>query len=208
MSSMSLEDDDTDEQLVRRAQGGDVRAFEMLVVKYQRRVERLIGRLVRDVDLVADISQETFLRAWRGLASFRGESAFYTWLYRIAVNSAKRALEGLRRDPVVTESSLVRGGDEEDQEPLSERAAPSDGVTPESLLAGKELSAAVQAAVAALPEDFRRALELREVEGLTYEEIAQALACPVGTVRSRIHRAREAVAASLRPLLGGEGRPW
>ena len=201
-------DDDTDEQLVRRAQAGDVRAFEMLVVKYQRRVERLIARFVRDVDLVADISQETFLRAWRGLASFRGESAFYTWLYRIAVNSAKRALEGLQRDPVVTESSLVRGGDDEDQEPLLDRTAPSDGVTPESLLAGKELAAAVQAAVAALPEEFRRALELREVEGLAYEEIAQALVCPVGTVRSRIHRAREAVAAHLRPLLDRDGARW
>ena len=201
-------DDDSDEQLVRRAQAGDVRAFEMLVVKYQRRVERLIGRLVRDVDLVADISQETFLRAWRGLATFRGESAFYTWLYRIAVNSAKRALEGLQRDPVVTEASLVRGGDDEDQEPLLERSAQSDGVTPEGLLAGKELAAAVQAAVAELPEDFRRALELREVEGLAYEEIAQALACPVGTVRSRIHRAREAVAVRLRPLLDGEGARW
>ncbi|MBV8504027.1 MAG: sigma-70 family RNA polymerase sigma factor [Paucibacter sp.] len=201
-------ENDVDAQLVRRAQGGDARAFEMLVVKYQRRVERLIGRLVRDVDLVADISQEAFLRAWRGLPGFRNESAFYTWLYRIAVNSAKRALEGLQRDPVVTEASLVRGGAEDDQEPLHLGATQTDGVTPEGLLAGKELAAAVQAAVSELPEEFRRALELREVEGMAYEEIAQALACPVGTVRSRIHRAREAVATRLQPLLGRDGARW
>jgi RNA polymerase sigma-70 factor (ECF subfamily) len=201
--------DDSDALLVQRAQAGDVRAFEMLVVKYQLRVERLIGRLVRDVDLVADIAQDTFLRAYRALGSFRGDSAFYTWLYRIAVNTAKRALEGLQRDPVVTEASLNRGGGDDDAETLRADLALSDGVTPESLLAGKELAAAVNAAVAALPGDFRRALELREVDGLGYEEIALALQCPVGTVRSRIFRAREAVAAQLRPILGTRaGERW
>jgi len=194
--------EDADDLLVRRAQAGDVRAFEMLVVKYQRRVERLIGRMVRDGDLVADISQETFLRAWRSLPSFRAESAFYTWLYRIAVNSAKRALQGLQRDPLVLEASLDQGGEDEDRELLPSAQAPNHGETPEGLLAGKELAEAVHAAVAGLPEDHRRALELREVEGLAYEEIAVALGCPIGTVRSRIHRAREAVAAHLRPLLG------
>ncbi|XHS80323.1 sigma-70 family RNA polymerase sigma factor [Burkholderiaceae bacterium UC74_6] len=194
--------EDADDLLVRRAQAGDVRAFEMLVVKYQRRVERLIGRMVRDVDLVADISQETFIRAWRSLPSFRAESAFYTWLYRIAVNSAKRALQGLQRDPLVLEASLDPGGDGEARELLPAMEALNHGETPEGLLAGKELAEAVHAAVASLPEDHRRALELREVEGLAYEEIAVVLGCPIGTVRSRIHRAREAVAARLRPLLG------
>ena len=194
--------EDADDQLVRRAQAGDVRAFEMLVVKYQRRVERLIGRMVRDVDLVADISQETFLRAWRSLPSFRAESAFYTWLYRIAVNSAKRALEGLQRDPLVLESSLNSGGEDNDRELLPSSHALNHSETPEGLLAGKELAEAVHAALFSLPEEHRRALELREVEGLAYEEIATALGCPIGTVRSRIHRAREAVAARLRPLLG------
>ncbi|HEY4083278.1 MAG TPA: sigma-70 family RNA polymerase sigma factor [Burkholderiaceae bacterium] len=204
-----MSSEDPDVLLVRRAQAGDVRAFEMLVLKYQLRVERLIGRLVRDVDLVPDISQEAFLRAYRSLGGFRNESAFYTWLYRIAVNTAKRALEGLRRDPIVTEASLKQGGDDEDAEPLSPDRALSDGSTPESLLAGKQLAAAVNAAVAALPEDFRRALELREVDGLGYEEIALALECPIGTVRSRIFRAREAVAAQLRPLLGTRnGERW
>ncbi len=204
---MSVED--VDAPLVQRAQAGDVRAFEMLVLKYQQRVERLIGRMVRDVDLVADISQDTFLRAYRSLGNFRGESAFYTWLYRIAVNTAKRALEGLRRDPVATEASLKRGGDDEEAETFRPDHALSDGVTPEGLLAGKELATAVHAALAALPEDFRRALELRELDGMAYEDIAAALQCPVGTVRSRIFRAREAVAAQLRPLLGTrDGVRW
>jgi len=194
--------EDADEQLVRRAQAGDVRAFEMLVVKYQRRVERLIGRMVRDVDLVADISQETFLSAWRALPNFRAESAFYTWLYRIAVNSAKRALENLKRDPLVLEASLNQGGEDDDRELLPDHDTQTHAETPEGLLAGKELAAAIQAAVEGLPVEHRKALELREVDGLAYEEIAQALACPVGTVRSRIHRAREAVAARLRPLMG------
>jgi RNA polymerase sigma-70 factor (ECF subfamily) len=194
--------EDADDLLVRRAQAGDVRAFEMLVVKYQRRVERLIGRMVRDVDLVADINQETFLSAWRALPNFRAESAFYTWLYRIAVNSAKRALENLKRDPLVLEASLNQGGDDDDRELLPSDDAQTHAETPEGLLAGKELAAAIQAAVEGLPVEHRKALELREVDGLAYEEIAQALACPVGTVRSRIHRAREAVAARLRPLMG------
>ena len=198
---------DPDRPLVERAQRGDVRAFEMLVLKYQRRVERLIARMVRDVDLVADIAQESFLRAYRALPGFRGDSAFYTWLYRIAVNSARKSLVELGRDPVQVESSLKSG--EEDEEPLRDARAPSDGATPETLLSGKELAVAVNAAVEALPEDFRQALLLREVDGLRYEEIAELMACPVGTVRSRIYRAREAVAAQLRPLLQTrEGERW
>ena len=198
---------DPDVLLVERAQRGDMQAFEMLVVKYQRRIERLIARMVRDVDLVADIAQETFLRAYRALPRFRGESAFYTWLYRIAVNTAKKQLARLQRDPVIRESSL-RSGDE-DEEPLRAEQVLSDGATPESLLASKEIAAAVNAAVEALPEDFRRALLLREVEGLTYEEIAVLMQCPVGTVRSRIFRARDAVALRLRPMLDQQtGGRW
>ena len=198
---------DPDRPLVERAQRGDVRAFEMLVLKYQRRVERLIARIVRDVDLVADIAQESFLRAYRALPGFRGDSAFYTWLYRIAVNSARKSLVELGRDPVQVESSLKSG--EEDEEPLRDARAPSDGATPETLLSGKELAVAVNAAVEALPEDFRQALLLREVDGLRYEEIAELMGCPVGTVRSRIYRAREAVALQLRPLLQTrEGERW
>ncbi len=195
--------DDPDALLVERAQRGDMQAFEMLVVKYQRRVERLIARMLRDVDLVADVAQDTFLRAYRALPGFRGESAFYTWLYRIAVNSARRCMAKLQRDPTVSMASLESGDD--DEEPFSAAQTLSDGVTPESLLAGKELAQAVSAAVDRLPEAFRMALMLREVEGLSYEEIALHLQCPVGTVRSRIYRAREAVALQLRPLLETKG---
>jgi RNA polymerase sigma-70 factor, ECF subfamily len=198
---------DPDALLVERAQNGDMRAFEMLVIKYQRRIERLIARMVRDVDLVADIAQETFLRAYRALPKFRGDSAFYTWLYRIAVNTAKKSLVQLRRDPVFSESSLKQG--EGDEEPRRADEALSDGATPEGALASKEIAATVNAAVEALPDDFRRALLLREVEDLGYEELAELMQCPVGTVRSRIFRAREAVAAKLRPLLDlGPNTRW
>ncbi|MDN3920928.1 sigma-70 family RNA polymerase sigma factor [Roseateles violae] len=190
---------DPDAPLVELAQRGDMRAFEMLVIKYQRRIERLIARSVRDVDLVADISQESFLRAYRALPGFRGDSAFYTWLYRIAINTARKSMARLQRDPVRVESSLKQGDGEE--EPLRAEQTLSDGATPEGLLSSKEVAAAVNAAVDQLPEDFRRALLLREVDGLAYEEIAVLMDCPVGTVRSRIFRAREAVAAKLRPLL-------
>lgn len=202
-----MSEQDADRLLVERAQRGDVRAFELLVLKYQRRVERLIARMVRDVDLVADIAQETFLRAYRALPNFRGDSAFYTWLYRIAINSAKKAMAELRRDPVLSEASLKSGDEEE--ETFGVESVLSDGATPESLLSSKELAAAVNAAVDALPDDFKQALLLREVEGLSYEEIAALMDCPAGTVRSRIYRAREAIAARLRPLLGTRaGERW
>ena len=202
-----MSQDDPDALLVERAQRGDVQAFEMLVVKYQRKVERLIARMLRDVDLVADVAQETFFRAYRALPNFRGESAFYTWLYRIAVNTTKRSMATLQRDRTVSDASLNPG--ENDEEPFQADLTLTDGVTPESLLAGKELAQAVSDAVDALPEEFRRALLLREVEGMGYEEIAALMQCPVGTVRSRIYRAREAVAAQLRPLLDTrEGARW
>jgi RNA polymerase sigma-70 factor (ECF subfamily) len=202
-----MPDADADAPLVERAKRGEVRAFEMLVVKYQRRIERLIGRMVRDVDLVQDIAQESFIRAYRALPQFRGESAFYTWLYRIAVNTAKKALGDLKRDLLVLDSS--RGTGEEGEETSRAENELSDGETPEALLASKEIAAAVNAAIDALSEDLRQAITLREIEGLSYEEIAELMNCPIGTVRSRIFRAREAIAARLRPLLDTrQGARW
>jgi RNA polymerase sigma-70 factor (ECF subfamily) len=202
-----MADADVDAVLVERVRLGDARAFEMLVVKYQRRIERLIGRMVRDVDLVQDIAQETFIRAYRALPQFRGESAFYTWLYRIAVNTAKKALVELRRDPLVSENALA-SVDEADETSRVENEL-SDGETPEAILASREIAAAVNAAIDALSEDLRQAITLREIEGLSYEEIAEVMNCPIGTVRSRIFRAREAIAARLRPLLDTrDGRRW
>ncbi len=202
-----MSDADADALLVDRVKLGDVRAFEMLVVKYQRRVERLIGRMVRDVDLVPDIAQETFIRAYRAMPQFRGDSAFYTWLYRIAVNTAKKALVDLKRDPLVFESSLASRDDGDETSRVESEL--SDGETPEALLASKEVAAAVNAAIEALSEELRQAITLREIEGLSYEEIAEFMNCPIGTVRSRIFRAREAIAARLRPLLDTrEGARW
>ena len=192
--------DAADEVLVERAQRGEQRAFEMLVVKYQRRLERLIGRMVRDTGLVQDIAQESFIRAYRALPQFRGESAFYTWLYRIAVNTAKKALMDMKRDPVVLESQLS-GDSEDDDETYRAKREPSHGETPEALLASKEIAQTVNAAIEALSEDLRQAITLREIEGLSYEEISEVMNCPIGTVRSRIFRAREAIALRLRPLL-------
>jgi len=198
---------DADAVLVERAKTGDRTAFEMLVVKYQRRIERLIGRMVRDVDLVPDIAQETFIRAYRALPQFRGESAFYTWLYRIAVNTAKKTLMEMKRDPIVTEAALA-GRDDEDDQGQPDRE-PSDAATPDAVLASKQIAAAVNFAVEALSEELRQAITLREIEGLSYEEIAALMNCPIGTVRSRIFRAREAIAARLRPLLDTrEGDRW
>ena len=198
---------DVDAPLVERVKQGDVKAFEMLVVKYQRRIERLIARMVRDVDLVQDIAQETFIRAYRALPQFRAESAFYTWLYRIAVNTAKKALMDMKRDPIVVNSAL--GAGEDDDETYRGGSEPTDGETPEALLASKEIAQTVNAAIAALSEDLRQAITLREIEGLSYEEISDVMNCPIGTVRSRIFRARESIAADLRPLLGtDENRRW
>ncbi|MDO9284297.1 MAG: RNA polymerase sigma factor RpoE [Aquabacterium sp.] len=200
--------DDTDVALVERAKRGDQKAFEMLVVKYQRRIERLIARMVRDVDLVQDIAQESFIRAYRALPQFRGDSAFYTWLYRIAVNTAKKALVDLKRDPLVTESARAGVNDDDDETSRVEREL-TDGETPEAVLASKEIAQAVNAAIEALSEDLRQAITLREIEGLSYEEIAELMSCPIGTVRSRIFRAREAIAQRLRPLLDTrEGERW
>ncbi|MBZ8140457.1 RNA polymerase sigma factor RpoE [Rubrivivax gelatinosus] len=202
-----MTDADADALLVDRAKRGDVRAFEMLVVKYQRRIERLIGRMVRDDALVQDIAQESFIRAYRALPQFRGESAFYTWLYRIAVNTAKKALVEMRRDPLVMEGALASHDDGDETSRVENEL--SDGATPEALLASREIATAVNAAIEALSEDLRQAIALREIEGLSYEEIADVMNCPIGTVRSRIFRAREAIATRLRPLLDTrEGERW
>lgn len=191
---------DNDALLVDRVKQGDVRAFEMLVVKYQRRIERLIGRMVRDVDLVQDIAQETFIRAYRAIPQFRGESQFYTWLYRIAVNTAKKTLGDLKRDLLVTESARA-GRDEDGDETSRVENELTDGETPDALLASKQIANAVNSAIEDLSEDLRQAITLREIEGLSYEEIADVMSCPIGTVRSRIFRAREAIAERLRPML-------
>ncbi|MCB2020738.1 MAG: RNA polymerase sigma factor RpoE [Rhizobacter sp.] len=198
---------DVDAPLVERVKRGDQRAFEMLVVKYQRRVERLIGRMVRDVDLVPDIAQESFIRAYRALPNFRGDSAFYTWLYRIAVNTAKKALMELKRDPLVTQSALASRDDDDETSRVENEL--TDGETPESLLASKQVAQTVNAAIEALSDDLRQAITLREIEGLSYEDIADIMNCPIGTVRSRIFRAREAIALRLRPLLDTQaGERW
>lgn len=193
--------------LVERTVAGDLRAYDLLVIKYQRRIERLIGRMVRDTDLVQDIAQETFLRAFRALHQFRGDAQFYTWLYRIAVNTAKKFLIDLKRDPLIYEGSLR--ADDEDNETSRIGPEPTSDETPETVLAAQEIATAVNAAMEALPDDLRQAVTLREIEGLSYEEIATVMACPIGTVRSRIFRAREAISARVRPLLENQtGKRW
>jgi RNA polymerase sigma-70 factor (ECF subfamily) len=198
---------DSDLMLVERTVAGDQRAYGLLVAKYERRIQRLIGRMVRDVDLVEDIAQETFIRAYRALHQFRGDAQFYTWLYRIAVNTAKKSLMDMKRNPVITESAL-RAGADEDETSVMENELTSEE-TPETVLAAKEIAATVNAAMEALPEDLRQAVTLREIEGLSYEDIAEVMGCPIGTVRSRIFRAREAISAKVKPLLSNQtGKRW
>ena len=185
-----------DQQLVERAQRGDKRAFELLVEKYQRKLARLVSRLVRDPGEVEDVTQEAFIKAYRALPSFRGDSAFYTWLYRIGINTAKNYLVATgRRAPTSTEV------DAEDAEGYAVGELLRDINTPESLLLSKEIAGTVNAAIESLPEELRSAIQLRELEGMSYEEIARLMDCPIGTVRSRIFRAREAIAERLKPLL-------
>lgn len=195
---------DIDQELVLRAQAGDKRAFELLVLKYQRRVERLLSRLVRDPGEIDDLAQEAFIRAYRALPSFRGESAFYTWLYRIVVNTAKNVLAARGRQP-----QLVSDG-RDDDESLDAAELLPDYHTPEAELANRQIVSTVNAVMESLPEELRTAISLRELEGLSYEEIAGIMNCPIGTVRSRIFRAREAIAVKLRPLLEqvGKDRRW
>ncbi len=199
---------EADALLVERVKRGDQKAFELLVVKYERKIHRLIGRMVRDVDLIDDIAQETFIRAYRALPNFRGEAAFYTWLYRIAVNTAKKQLADLVKDPVITEAALAASQDEEDETSFR-KPEPISSETPEGVLASREIADTVNRAIEALPAELREAVTLREIEGLSYDEIAEVMNCPIGTVRSRIFRAREAIATQLHPLLGTtQGKRW
>jgi RNA polymerase sigma-70 factor (ECF subfamily) len=190
-----MSDRHSDKELVSRAQDGDRRAFDLLVIKYQQKVASLIARYLRDPSEIMDVSQEAFLKAYRALPGFRGESAFYTWLYRIAINTVKNHLVAQGRRPP--------GDDVEAEvaEQMDMGARLREVGTPESHLLSDEIAQTVQRALDQLPEDLRTAIVLRELEGLSYEEIANAMECPIGTVRSRIFRAREAIDKCLRPLL-------
>ena len=185
----------SDLELVRRAQRNERGAFDLLVLKYQHKVVKLVARLLRDPAEAEDVSQEAFVKAYRALGSFRGDSAFYTWLYRIAVNTARNAIASRQRRPLDYEAELS----ESEQSNLASRLRHTD--TPEATVLSEEIRQTVNEAIEQLPEDLRTAIVLREVEGLSYEEIAAAMDCPVGTVRSRIFRAREAIDRALKPLL-------
>lgn len=199
-----MSDREIDLQLVERVREGDKHAYGLLVEKYRRKLLRLLSRMVRDQDEIEDIAQETFIKAYRALPQFRGDAAFYTWLYRIAVNTAKNYLTAKGRGMQTMSDQALNDEDEPD-----ERLMAQDISTPESELLSKQVAYAVNEAVEALPEELRQAITLREIEGMSYEEIAEAMACPIGTVRSRIFRAREAIAAKLRPILGtSEDRRW
>ncbi|ATJ82269.1 RNA polymerase sigma factor RpoE [Halomonas beimenensis] len=186
---------ETDQQLVERAQKGDTRAFDLLVKKYQHKIIGLIGRYVHDQAEVQDVAQEAFIKAYRALGKFRAESAFYTWMYRIAINTAKNHLVSKGRRPPGSDLDIV------DAEVVDHSGRLADIETPEAAIARDQLQAAVFEAIEALPDDLRTAITLRELDGLSYEDIANIMDCPVGTVRSRIFRAREAVDQHIRPLV-------
>ena len=191
-----MSDREIDQQLVARAQRGDKQAFSLLVEKYQRKLARLLSRFIRDAAEVEDVTQEAFIKAYRALPAFRGDSAFYTWLYRIGINTAKNYLMAMgRRAPTSTEIEA------EEAEGFEEGEQLRDINTPESLLLSSEIAQTVNSTIEQLPEELRTAIRMRELEGMSYEDIAQAMNCPIGTVRSRIFRAREAIAEQLRPLL-------
>ena len=199
-----MKDREVDQALVERAQQGDHKAFELLVSKYQRRLTRLLARFVKDEHEVNDVTQEALIKAYRALPNFRGESAFYTWLYRIGINTAKNFLATNGKKMVISADVANEEGEMFD---LSDQLA--DDHTPEAEMMNREILQTVEAAVARLPEDLRRAITLLEMEGLSYDEIAQIMDCPIGTVRSRIFRAREVIAKDLRPLLDtSENQRW
>ncbi|MCB1865866.1 MAG: RNA polymerase sigma factor RpoE [Chromatiales bacterium] len=192
-----MTDNTTDEDLVRRVQRGDKRAFDLLVLKYQQKIVNLIYRFVRDPTEAQDVAQEAFIKAYRALPNFRGDSAFYTWLYRIAINTAKNALVARNRRPPGDDL------DPQEAEQFSGATGLQDIATPERQLLSEEIAQTVNRAIESLPDDLRTAITLRELDGMSYEEIAETMDCPIGTVRSRIFRAREAIAKLLDPLLGG-----
>ncbi len=191
---MSEQQSGGDDQLVERAQAGDKRAFELLLRKYQHKIIQLVSRLVGEAD-AADVAQESFIKAWRALPGFRGQSAFYTWLYRIGINTAKNHLVARNRRPSTQDIDV------DDAEQFGHTAQMSDIATPEALLLSEEIRQKVGETIAGLPPDLRQAITLRELEGLSYEDIAEAMDCPIGTVRSRIFRARDAIDVILKPLL-------
>jgi RNA polymerase sigma-70 factor (ECF subfamily) len=197
-------DREVDQQLVERAQRGDKKAFELLVSKYQRKLGRLLSRYIRDASEVEDVTQEAFIKAYRALPTFRGDSAFYTWLYRIGINTAKNYLVALgRRAPTMTEV------DNEEAESIEEGEQLKDLNTPENQMMSRQIAETVNLTLQELPEELRTAITLREIDGMSYEEISQIMNCPIGTVRSRIFRAREAIAERLRPQLGtSKDRRW
>jgi RNA polymerase sigma-70 factor (ECF subfamily) len=201
---ITMTEREKDQNLVQRVQRGDKVAFEMLFTKYQRRVSRLVARFVRSEAEVEDIVQESFIKAYRALASFRGDSAFYTWLYRIAVNTAKNHLVSASKRPISL-SQFEKNDDDDFQEDIFM----SDAATPESELITKQIAETVNKSMNELPADLREAIMLREIEGMSYEDIADAMGCPIGTVRSRIFRAREAISEKIKPMLDvGEGKRW
>jgi RNA polymerase sigma-70 factor (ECF subfamily) len=198
-------DREIDQQLVERAQRGDKRAFDLLVVKYQRKLARLLSQFIHDAAEVEDVTQETFIKAYRSLSSFRGDSAFYTWLYRIGINAAKNFLVAQKRRA----STTTNGFDIEVAENFEEGSQLRELNTPENELMSKQIAQTVHQALQALPEELRSAITLREIEGLSYEEIASIMDCPTGTVRSRIFRAREAIADKLQSVMEiGKDKRW
>ncbi|HQU98470.1 MAG TPA: RNA polymerase sigma factor RpoE [Nitrosomonas sp.] len=197
-------DREVDQQLVERVQNGDKQAFDLLVIKYQRKLARLLSHFIRDAAEVEDVTQEAFIKAYRALPSFRGDSAFYTWLYRIGINTAKNFLVSQGR-----KVQILEGVDGEDAEDFEDNSLLKEVNTPESELISKQIAQTVSKSLDSLPEELRSAIVLREIDGLSYEEIANIMDCPIGTVRSRIFRAREAIAEQLRPLLGtSKDRRW
>lgn len=191
---------ETDKELVRRVKKGDKQAFDLLFLRYQHKILNLVSRYLRDPEDVQDVTQEAFIKAFRALPRFRGDSAFYTWLYRIAINTAKNHLVARSRRPPGTDVDV------EDAEFMDGTDALKDAESPESALARDELKAAIDSAIAELPDDLRSAVTLREFDGLSYEQIAEIMDCPVGTVRSRIFRAREAIDRAIEPLLNSQTR--
>jgi len=193
---------DVDAALVARVQRGDKRAFDLLVLKYQRKIMRLLSRMIREPAEIEDVTQEAFIKAYRALPQFRGDSAFYTWLYRIAINTARNWQAANNRRPVT--SSIIEMADGETFDEIDNL---TDISTPESVLASRQIAETVTAAMQTLPEELRTAILLREIEGMSYEDIAQSMGCPIGTVRSRIFRAREAIASQLKSVLGDDHDP-
>ncbi|MFN4328094.1 MAG: RNA polymerase sigma factor RpoE [Limnobacter sp.] len=193
-------DKDEDFLIVQRVQAGDQKAFNLLVSKYHRRVGRLLSRMVKNQEDIEEVVQETFIKAYRAIGNFRGDSAFYTWIYRIAINTAKNLLVNQGKRP-----TTLKEGVDEDGETFEDNLALSNIDTPESLYQTKQIGEAVNAAMEDLPEDLRTAIVMREIDGLSYDEIAQVMGCPIGTVRSRIFRAREAIAERIKPLLDPKG---